>query len=94
MAAFADPALHVLLAERLLGVEEVVRPAADAEVLGLAGAAACTRDDVIELDPRRRRAAMPIGRGEGAALAVPLEDRAARRSRDARGLARRRLSRG
>jgi hypothetical protein len=84
---FADLARDVLLAECLLRMERVVAAAAHAQVPELVRAAACSWDDVIELEPGRRRAAMPFGIGERAALAVPPEDRAARRPRDARGIA-------
>ncbi len=51
---FADLALDVLLAERLLGMEGVVGAAAHAQVPELARAAACSWDDVIQLEPGRR----------------------------------------
>jgi hypothetical protein len=78
MTTLADLALYVAFAERLLGVEAVVGAAADAQVPRLVPAAARARFDVIELEPRRRRAAMALAVGEGAALSVPLEDRAPR----------------
>jgi hypothetical protein len=84
---FADLALDVLLAERLLGVEPVVGAAADAPVWELARAAASACEDVIELEQRRGLAAMPFGIDEGAAFTVPLEDRAPRGARRARGVA-------
>src|SRR5581483_6275435 len=60
MPALADLALDVLLAEGPLCMEGVVSTTAHAQVSDLVGAAACSRDDVIELEPGRRGAAMPL----------------------------------
>src|SRR5262249_16932172 len=88
VAAFVDLSFDVLLAERLPRVGLVGGAASDAQVADGVRAAERARRDVVELEPGRRRAAMPFGIGEGAALAVTLEDRAPRRTRDACRLAR------
>jgi hypothetical protein len=78
MTTFADLVLDVASAEGLLGVEAVVGAAADAQVVGLVRAPARASFDVVELEPRGRRAAMAVGVSEGAALSIPLEDLATR----------------
>ncbi|HEX8790322.1 MAG TPA: hypothetical protein VF765_05170 [Polyangiaceae bacterium] len=83
----ADLARDVLFAESLLRVVEVVGAAADAKVPRLLRTAASSWDDVIELEPGRRGAPISFRIGEGAALALPLEDRTARRPGDVIGVA-------
>jgi hypothetical protein len=86
LLAVLDPLFDVSFAERVLGVQTIVRAATHAEVVFVVGAAERACDDVIELEERRRRATIPGGVAESAALAVSFEDRAPRRCADAVGV--------
>src|SRR3954471_229627 len=83
-AVLGDLAVDVLAAERLLRMQTIVRATPNAQVRKLVLAARCARDHVIDLQERRRGAAMPLFVVERAALSVTLEHGAAERTRDAR----------
>src|SRR5688572_28992214 len=72
----------MLATERLLRMELVVRATADAQVLTFVTSTERARDDVIELEERRRGATFTRAVDEGASFAVPLEHLAANLLRD------------
>ena len=75
-------AFDVCAAERLLGPEVIVRSATDTKVLGVRATAEGVRDDVIELEERRRFATVAVGGNVRATAAVVFENEPADRNRN------------